>query len=153
MRRPRLSTFNKTVKGAASAAVALALPVTAVGATGPGPVSAAAVHAGSSPAPAAVAIHPSAIPIGPFIATTPPTTADCERRFHVACYQPFQIQRAYDLAPLYSKGIDGRGTTIVIVDSYGSPTIGHDLAVFDHAFGLSPPPSLTVIQPAVPSQR
>jgi subtilase family serine protease len=68
----------------------------------------------------------------------------------VACYEPFQIQDAYDLAPLFSKGVDGQGQTIVIVDSYGSPTIAHDLQVFDQAFGLPAPPSLTVIQPAGP---
>jgi subtilase family serine protease len=68
----------------------------------------------------------------------------------VACYEPFQIQDAYNLAPLYAKGVDGKGQTIIIVDSYGSPTIGHDLGVFDQAFGLPAPPSFTVIQPAGP---
>ncbi len=33
---------------------------------------------------------------------------------------------------------------------FGSPTIGHDLQVFDQAFGLPDPPSLTIIQPAGP---
>jgi subtilase family serine protease len=67
---------------------------------------------------------------------------------------PAQIQTAYDLGPLLRQGIDGKGQTIVIVDSFGSPTIGHDLAVFDQRFGL-PPPSLRVIQPAgaVPPYR
>jgi subtilase family serine protease len=61
---------------------------------------------------------------------------------------PAQIQAAYDLGPLLRAGIDGRGQTIVIVDSFGSPTIGRDLTVFDQRFGLPPPPSLRVIQPA-----
>ena len=61
---------------------------------------------------------------------------------------PAQIRAAYDLGPLLHRGIDGQGQTIVIVDSFGSPTIGHDLAVFDQQFGLPPPPSLRVIQPA-----
>jgi len=61
---------------------------------------------------------------------------------------PAQIQTAYDLGPLLHRGIDGKGQTIVIVDSFGSPTIGHDLTVFDQRFGLPPPPSLRVIQPA-----
>ena len=67
---------------------------------------------------------------------------------------PAQIQAAYNLGPLLRRGIDGRGQTIVIVDSFGSPTIGHDLAVFDQQFGL-PPASLRVIQPAgaVPRYR
>ena len=68
---------------------------------------------------------------------------------------PAQIRAAYDLGPLLRDGIDGRGQTIVIVDPFGSPTIAHDLAVFDQWFGLPPPPSLRVIQPAgtVPPYR
>lgn len=80
----------------------------------------------------------------------PPTTADCQAAYQVACYEPRQIQRAYDLAPLYARGIAGQGQTIAIVDSFGSPTISHDLATFDKTFGLPAPPSLTVIQPAGP---
>ncbi len=36
----------------------------------------------------------------------------------------------------------------MIVDSFGSPTVGHDLAVFDATYHLPAPPALTVIQPA-----
>ncbi|MBA3945593.1 MAG: S53 family peptidase [Herpetosiphonaceae bacterium] len=78
----------------------------------------------------------------------PPTTADCEAQFGIACYQPFQLQQAYNLAPLYSQGLNGTGRTIVIVDSFGSPTIQQDLHKFDRAFGLADPPSLKIIQPA-----
>ena len=34
----------------------------------------------------------------------PPTTADCETDFGIACYQAFQLQRAYNLAPLFPGG-------------------------------------------------
>src|SRR6202012_2911660 len=78
----------------------------------------------------------------------PPTTAQCESAYSVACYEPGQIQAAYNLEPLYQAGVTGRGQTIVIVDSFGSPTIRHDLAVFDKTFGLPAPPSLNIIQPA-----
>jgi subtilase family serine protease len=44
--------------------------------------------------------------------------------------------------------VTGKGTTIVIVDSFGSPTIRHDLAVFDSTFNLPAPPSFTITQPA-----
>jgi subtilase family serine protease len=80
----------------------------------------------------------------------PPTTAECEAAYGVPCYQPAQIQTAYDLKPLLDQGIDGKGETIVIVDAFGSPTIGKDLEQFDKAFGLPAPPSLTVLQPAGP---
>jgi subtilase family serine protease len=98
-------------------------------------------------APWAVVIHPDAIHIGA-AASRPSTTAQCEQTLDVACYGPGQLRRAYNLWPLYDEGITGKGQTIVIVESYGSPTIEHDLAVFDAAYHLSAPPSLTVIQPA-----
>jgi subtilase family serine protease len=66
----------------------------------------------------------------------------------VACYDPAQLQTAYDLRPLYSAGDTGKGETIVIVDCFGSPTIGTDLATFDSAFHLPAPPSLSIVTPA-----
>jgi subtilase family serine protease len=79
----------------------------------------------------------------------PPTTAQCETLFGIACYGPGQLQQAYNMKPLYRAGLTGRGKTIVIVDSFGSPTIQDDLATFDQAYGL-PAPSLRIIQPAGP---
>jgi subtilase family serine protease len=63
---------------------------------------------------------------------------------------PAQVRSAYDVDPLLRQGIDGAGQTIVIVDSFGSPTITTDLARFDHAFHLPAPPSFRVIQPTGP---
>lgn len=56
----------------------------------------------------------------------PPTTATCEAQSGVACYQPYQFQQAYNMNPLYQAGLTGKGKTIVIVDSFGSPTIEND---------------------------
>jgi subtilase family serine protease len=129
---------------ASSGLALLALPLSFLGAGG---TTGAAV-------PGVVRIFPGTSHLRPVIngpaasASVPPTTAQCEADFHVACYEPFQIQDAYNLAPLFNQGVDGAGQTIVIVDSYGSPTIVHDLAVFDQTFGLPAPPSLTIIQPA-----
>ncbi len=78
----------------------------------------------------------------------PPDTAYCRKNLGISCYWPAQYQKAYDLAPLFAKGIDGRGQTIVIVDAFGSPTIKADLTHFDQTFGLPDPPSLKIIQPA-----
>jgi subtilase family serine protease len=78
----------------------------------------------------------------------PPDTEECRFEFDAACYSPQQVQRAYDATPLYSEGITGAGTTIAIVDSFGSPTIERDLAHYDRAFGLPAPHSLRIIQPA-----
>ena len=120
--------------GAASAAVA--------------PVSVAAV------APAAAAVHVVPFATGHIVAaghmSQPPTTAQCETDFGIACYQPFQLQQAYNLAPLFSRGIEGQGETIVIVDAFGSPSIASDLQTFDSQEGLPNPPSFRVITPEGP---
>jgi subtilase family serine protease len=63
-------------------------------------------------------------------------TSVCVSKVHYRCYTPLQYRKAYNLAPLYKSGITGKGRTIVIVDSFGSPTIQQDLNVFDKAFGL-----------------
>jgi len=111
-------------------------------------VSGAAGASAVTAAPqAVVSIHPDVIHAGRAQAV-PPTTADCEAAYDVACYQPAQIEQAYNLPTLYAKGITGKGTTIAIVDSFGSPTIQRDLATFDTTFGLPAPPSVTIIQPA-----
>ena len=78
----------------------------------------------------------------------PPTTAQCLAAIGISCYEPAQIQTAYDEQPLFDQGTTGAGETIVIVDSLGSPTIQSDLAAFDQAFGLPNPPSFNIIQPA-----
>jgi subtilase family serine protease len=114
------------------------------------PVSAAA----GSPARASVlsggivTIRPGAVHALTGASPAPPTTAFCERHYHIACYLPGQIRQAYNLPALYRQGITGRGQTIIIVDSFGSPTVQRDLSTFDKVAGLPPPPSLKIIQPA-----
>ena len=95
-----------------------------------------------------VSITPGVMRLGVPKQTGPPTTAQCERAYGIACYQPGQLRAAYNLPPLYGKGITGKGQTIVIVDSFGSPTIRQDLAAFDKQFGYPAPPSFTIIAPA-----
>ena len=106
---------------------------------------------GPTPAPrptAAIIVQPGVIRITQGAQAAPPTTAACEQDFHVACYGPAQVRRAYGLPALYAKGVTGRGATIVIVDSYGSPTIQNDLRVFDRAYHLPAPPKFRIIRPA-----
>lgn len=64
------------------------------------------------------------------------------------CYDPAQIQTAYDVAPLHAQGITGAGTTIAVVVPFGSPTIRSDLAHFDAKFGLMAPPTFRVVHPS-----
>ncbi|MGA9860124.1 MAG: S53 family peptidase [Solirubrobacteraceae bacterium] len=106
-------------------------------------IGASATLALAAPGASAVPLH---IMAGQF--AQPPTTAQCEAQLGIACYDPQQFQQAYDMNPLYHAGLTGAGRTIVIVDSFGSPTIQQDLQTFDQTFGLPAPPSLKIIQPA-----
>jgi subtilase family serine protease len=65
----------------------------------------------------------------------PPTEAQC----HAAgrrCFNPAAMAGSYDYAGLHASGIDGRGTTIALVDSFGSTTVASDLNHFNTVFGL-----------------
>jgi subtilase family serine protease len=109
----------------------------------------------------AVAVSPTAAPP----TAAPPTTAGRPATARIAIapqirvpsthptaepsggYTPAQIRAAYFVNPLLRQGIDGKGSTIVIVDSFGSPTIRADLGVFDRQFRLATP-NLEIIHPA-----
>jgi subtilase family serine protease len=100
--------------------------------------AAVALPGPSSVAAAGVVMHPT---VTDFVqvstSNTPPTQAQCAS-VHRRCFSPQAIQSAYNLGPLYAQGLNGKGMTIAIVDSFGSDTIAHDLHVFDQAFGIAP---------------
>jgi subtilase family serine protease len=80
-------------------------------------------------------------------ADAPPTDEYCRINFDSPCYSPQEMRTAYGLNGLIDAGMVGTGQTIVIIDSYGSPTIAADLAAFDAGYGLPDPPSFTVLAP------
>jgi subtilase family serine protease len=55
------------------------------------------------------------------------------------CYRASQLEDAYNLKPLYARGLNGSGTTVVVLAENTSPTLGHDLKSFDEAFHLRAP--------------
>ncbi len=63
------------------------------------------------------------------------------------CFSPEQVETFYNLNPLYAKGFTGKGMSIVILDSFGSPSIKQDLHTFDQTFGLPDPPMFDVEYP------
>ncbi len=126
-------------------AAAVAAVVAAIPATTAAPTAATTPAHRQSPR---VSVTPGIMRLAVPHQAGPPTTAQCERAYGIACYQPGQLRTAYDLPPLYASGITGKGQTIVIVDSFGSPTIRQDLAAFDRQFGYPAPPSFTIIAPA-----
>jgi subtilase family serine protease len=79
--------------------------------------------------------------------TRPPTDAQCRAATGMPCYSPQEIRHAYGVDRLLRRGYDGKGETIVIVDSFGSPTIASDLKHFDAGYGLPAPPSFKILAP------
>ena len=65
----------------------------------------------------------------------------------VAGLTPAQVATAYGLSGLTfgTRAANGSGQKIAIVDAYNDPNIKTELAVFDSAFNLPRPPSLTVV--------
>ena len=124
------------------------VPVAAVGGLAGLSLAAPAVTAA---APAAA--HQSSARVVPAIGhpiltkarVAPLSTSQCQAQIGIACYSPVQYRVAYNLNPLYKGGITGAGRTIVIVDSFGSPTIANDLHVFDQQWGF-PDPDLQVMK-------
>lgn len=118
-------------------------------------VSLGLVPQGAGVTASAVSLAPHVLPFAPphMLKQTlsfPPDTNFCRQNIGISCYQPAQFQQAYDLKPLFNQGLTGTGSTIVIVDAFGSPTIANDLHVFDQTFGLPDPPHFQEIEPAGP---
>jgi subtilase family serine protease len=67
-------------------------------------------------------------------ACTSPAPVHTSAFFH--CYTPADIYAAYGVDAVQARGLTGTGQTIVIVDSFGSPTAQHDLDFFSDTFGL-----------------
>jgi subtilase family serine protease len=69
--------------------------------------------------------------------TPPPPESACFSR-GIRCFTPQSMTAGYNFGKLYASGWTGKGKTIAIIDSFGSPSIADDLHVFDTAFGLQP---------------
>src|SRR5215467_15078154 len=112
MRQRRIRRIAATLIGVATA-TGLTVPV--------------AVHGESQ---TAVPVGRSAIDVRPAVTghidaanlDAPIPTSECLEMFGIHCYSPLQFRTAYHLGPLYDRGITGSGRTIVLVDSFGSPT-------------------------------
>ena len=92
--------------------------------------------------------------VGPIVSTAksqPPTPKECLAAFSppavpepIACYGPPDMAAQYNFP---TSKTNGAGQTIVIFDSYGSPTIRQDLRTFDKAYGIKPPPTFNIYNP------
>src|SRR5579859_157912 len=79
-------------------------------------------------------------------AAAPGAEFPCETSTSSRCYTPQQMLGAYDIQPVHAGGITGKGSTIVIVDAFQSPTIEHDLQLFDRIFDIADT-TLNIIAP------
>jgi subtilase family serine protease len=145
---PEGRTASRPRSALARVATRAVVPVAAVGGLAGLSLAAPAVTA-AAPAAAhltsARAVPAIGHPILTKALTAPMSTTDCQAQLGIACYSPVQYRTAYNLNPLYKGGITGAGRTIVIVDSFGSPTIANDLHVFDQQWGF-PDPDLQVMK-------
>ncbi len=100
----------------------------------------------------AAAVTPFAVeapdrPTGPQPDGAPPacTTPEPVHTYSwIHCYTPQDILSAYGVDELHQAGYLGQGQTIVLVDSYGSPTAAQDLRFFHDTFFPSlPEPNFT----------
>jgi subtilase family serine protease len=125
---------------------AVALGSTAGNASSAVALGSTAGNASRASDPGAIVVHPAAGQVrGAFMAPVPFSDAQCEAVFGIDCFVPDQVEAAYNLPALYSRGTTGKGQTIVVVDAFGSPTIADDLLQFDQNLGLGTP-ALRIVQ-------
>jgi subtilase family serine protease len=117
------------------------------GKTVAGALGAAAIICMLMPALATAAPHIRVGGLARAGAGSVPTDAECRALGYGPCYSPQEMRTAYGLNNLINAGMVGSGQTIVLIESYGSPTVAADLQTFDQDYGLPDPPSLRVISP------
>jgi len=141
------------------AAVAAAIAVAGLAAGG------AASGTGVASAQTSTTVTARSGALGPQIVSAPPSTfettatpgaacvlPDGSGDLYYHCYSPQEIRSAYgidNVAPLASGAPNyGQGQTIVLVDSYGSPTAASDLQHFhDTFFANLPDPNFQTVYP------
>ena len=102
---------------------------------------AAASSSGGSKSPA-ISVAPHYKVAGEANPAVPPTFS-CQTQPSGRCFGPAQIRAAYGIDQVNA---DGAGRTIVIVDAFQSPTIQHDLDLFDRVFEL-PNTTVNIVAP------
>nr|BBH89124.1 hypothetical protein KTC_38750 [Thermosporothrix sp. COM3] len=91
--------------------------------------------------------QPQVTPTVPQTATTEPVTSCPARLKEVrTCLTPYTLRQVYGVQSLIDKGYTGKGQTVVLIESFGSPTIKEDTDAFSKTFGL-PPADIEVILP------
>lgn len=105
---------------------------------------ASSAHAATTPSSHTMSVHPLYRYAGN---ASDSATFRCQQPgYPINCYTAQELLKAYGIQRVQDAGIRGKGQTIVIIDSFGDPTIADDLNVFDTTFGL-PAAKLNIIYP------
>ncbi len=111
------------------------------------PALVAGASSGGNGANIVYTVHPIAIPMTTSASPSGfPTPSACVAAFGFACYTPQIFRQAYSIPWTIDGQLAGTGTSVAIIDAFGSPTIQSDLATYDAEFGL-PPANLNVYYP------
>ncbi|MGN6326432.1 S53 family peptidase [Pseudolysinimonas sp.] len=86
-------------------------------------------------APAPVVDAPCSNYAGEHTATVPTAYGTTVFPTNLCGYKPSQVRSAYGVQSLVSKGINGSGQTVAIIDAYASPTIEQDVNTWAAAAG------------------
>jgi subtilase family serine protease len=70
----------------------------------------------------------------------------CASARQISGQTPLSMRAAFGLEPLIRQGFTGKGQTVVVVDSFGSPTLQQDFDAFSVAYGL-PQARLRIVTP------
>jgi subtilase family serine protease len=127
--------------GALGLAAGLAVGSSAVAAVAAAPLGHGTAHTKTP----AVGVSPHYRVAGHVNPSDPPTFS-CQLTDPASCFGPAQIRAAYGVDKLAARGLTGAGRSIAIVDAFQSPTIAHDLALFDAVFEL-PDPQFVQVAP------
>ncbi|QKR00614.1 S8 family serine peptidase [Metallosphaera tengchongensis] len=89
--------------------------------------------------------HPSTLVTTKNVINLEKSIAQVNSTFPVEGYPVTYLRGAYNITSLLSRGINGSGYTVGILDFYGDPYIQQQLAYFDKIYGLPAPPNFSII--------
>ncbi|MGH8988189.1 MAG: S53 family peptidase [Acidimicrobiales bacterium] len=145
-RRVVVGRLRRGWRFGAGGTIVLGSALVAIGALAGGSIGQGTAASPVAAARSGVLVHPQVRAFGSSPLSAPPSGQYCLANYGILCYGAPQIETAYDEAPLFREGLDGKGTTIVVLDSFGAPEIRQDLEVFDRAYGLPQPPKFTILK-------
>jgi subtilase family serine protease len=104
---------------------------------------------GAPPSPAFVNAPPCSSYWGQKIAKDKPKAYGNFQAYAPCGYLPSQLQGAYGTSKAISKGNDGAGQTVAIIDAFAAPTIQQDTNTYSSKHGLPPVKFRQIVPPGI----